>query len=62
LAKNSFETCVNIYNTFAPAYYFLGLIALEKDELDASCLLLQKAAALGYMQALEVQKLYCNND
>ena len=60
LAKHSFETCVKLYNTFAPAYYFLGMIALEKNELEASCLLLQKAGDLGYRQAVEVQKLYCN--
>ena len=61
LAKHSFETCLILYNTFAPAYYFLGMIALEKNELETSCLLLQKAAELGYMQAVEVQKLYCRS-
>ena len=62
LAKNSFERSVQIYSTFAPAYYFLGMIALERDELEASCLLLQQASELGYQQATEVMKLYCNPD
>lgn len=62
LARVSFEHCVQIYGTFAPAYYFLGMIALEKNQVEASCLLFQKASDLGYRQAEEVQKLYCNQN
>lgn len=59
MARDSFEHSVHIYSTFAPAYYFLGMIALEKNEIEASCLYLQQAADLGYQQAEEVKKLYC---
>ena len=59
LAKRSFENCVDVYPAYAPGYYFLGMIALEKDELEASCILFQKASDLGYEQAKEVRKLYC---
>lgn len=60
-AQLSFNNCLAIYQTFAPAHYFLGMIALEKNELEASCLHLQQAAELGYQQAKEVLKIYCNN-
>ncbi|NJN28246.1 MAG: tetratricopeptide repeat protein [Cyclobacteriaceae bacterium] len=59
LAGNSFAQSVQIYSTFAPAYYFLGMIAMENDQPDAACLHLQQAADLGYQQAEEAKKLYC---
>ncbi len=61
-AKLSFEKCLTIYQTFAPAYYFLGMIAMEKDEPEASCIYLQQAADLGYQQAAELLSAYCNQD
>ena len=62
MAKTDFEQCIKIYSTFAPAYYFLGMIALEKDEVESSCLFLQQASDLGYKQAAEVQQLYCDQN
>lgn len=61
-AKGSFEKCLALYQTFAPSYYFLGMIALEKNDPDASCLYLRQASELGYQQAAEVLKIYCNPD
>jgi tetratricopeptide (TPR) repeat protein len=58
-AKNSFEKCVSIYSTYAPAYYFLAMIALEKNDTESSCIYLKRAADLGYQQAVEVSKIYC---
>lgn len=62
LAKKSFENSLNLYGTFAPSYYFLGMIALENDEVDSSCLLFQKATDLGYEQAREIRKIYCEQN
>jgi tetratricopeptide (TPR) repeat protein len=58
-AKICFEKCISIYETYAPAYYFLGMIALETDEPEASCIYWKQAADLGYLQADEVLELYC---
>lgn len=58
-AKSSFEKCISIYETYAPAYYFLGMIALENNEPEASCIYWKQAADLGYQQADEVLKIYC---
>lgn len=60
-AQLLFEKCLTIYQTFAPAHYFLGMIALEKNEPEASCLYFRQAADLGYQQAEEVLKIYCDN-
>lgn len=60
-AQASFLKCIEIYNTYAPAYYFLGMIALEKDDMEATCLYMRQASELGYQQAAEVLKLYCDS-
>ncbi len=61
MAKTSFEHCLQIQDAYAPAYYFLGMISLEREEMEAACILWQKALDLGYQQAEAVQKLYCAN-
>lgn len=58
-AKMAFQKSTELYTAYAPSYYFLGMIALEEDDTDASCILLKRAADLGYEQAREVMKLYC---
>ncbi len=62
LAKTHFQKTVDIYPGYAPAFYFLGMISLENEAFEESCILLQKAADLGYQQAIEVQELYCVED
>ena len=62
LADVAFSRTAEIYPAFAPTYYFLGMIAMERDEMEKSCLLLQQASDLGYQQAIEVQKIYCMED
>lgn len=62
LAEKSFSKTAEIYPAFAPTYYFLGMIAMEQDDMEKSCLLLQQASDLGYQQAIEVQKIYCLED
>lgn len=58
-AKTSFEKCVSIYSTYAPAHYFLAMISLETNDTEAACMYLKQAADLGYQQAVEVSKIYC---
>ncbi len=59
MAKKSFEDCLQIQDSYAPAYYFLGMISLQNDDIEAACVLWQKALELGYQQAEAVQNLYC---
>ncbi len=58
-AESCFEKCIDLYSTYAPAYYFLGMIALDKSDSVSACAHLQRASELGYRQATEVMKLYC---
>jgi tetratricopeptide (TPR) repeat protein len=59
-AKISFEKSTELYTAYAPNYYFLGMIALEQNDLDGSCALLKRASDLGYEQAKAVMELYCD--
>lgn len=60
LAENSFNNCLEVYNTYAPAYYFLGMIAMENGDKEAMCLFFGQASDLGYQQAKEVSNIYCS--
>lgn len=61
-AKSCFERCSELYSAYAPAHYFLGMIALEKDDPQSACLHLHRASELGYRQATEVIKVYCEEN
>ena len=60
LAESSFKHCLEVYSTYAPAYYFLGMIAMENGDKDAMCLYFGQASDLGYQQAKEIYKIYCS--
>jgi len=62
LAKRYFENCLLIHDTYAPAYYFLGMIAIEHDNPELSCQMLKKAEDLGYEQAKKIINLYCEQN
>lgn len=59
VAKQGFDETLQIQADYAPAYYFLGMISLEKEEMETACELWQKALDFGYQQAEAVQMLYC---
>ena len=61
-AENAFRKCIEVYGTYAPAHYFLGMIALENGEKDKMCGYFKQASELGYQQAVQVYNIYCNRD
>lgn len=62
LAENSFKNCLKVYGSYAPAYYFLGMIAMENSDKEAMCLFFEQASDLGYQQAKEVYNIYCGQN
>ena len=58
-AKEYFEKALQRHQFFAPAWYFLGIIAMEGEDMSSACGYLQHADSLGYRQAKTVMEMVC---
>jgi tetratricopeptide (TPR) repeat protein len=55
-----FSKAIEINPKSAVAYYNRGIIKIMLEQKDSGCLDLSKAGELGYEQAYEAIKKYCN--
>ena len=60
-ALNNYNSIIKIDSTSAQAYYLRGEIKIKLEEFDSACLDFKKAGELGYFDAYEKIKKYCDS-
>jgi tetratricopeptide (TPR) repeat protein len=59
-AISDFSKALEIYYNYADAYYGRGLTKVLTGHIDSGCLVLKKARELGFADAFEAIKKYCD--